>query len=202
MNLNNYYLHAIKDNKFYPSKDAIKKLESILEKNNILSRRLQNYKSNYLSFNGLDYISLCDPSKPREGYSAFNYFIKTSLSLVISKDIDVVNPEKIDIVINKPKDLQKYTNSNIRYTNFKDEVQVENNIQLSNIVAITIPLSNIINPFKSKKSNKKTIIKELNILKELLIKHNFNKPIYDIETLSILDNENNIDKIIIKKKTS
>lgn len=128
MNLNNYYLHAIKDNKFYPSKDAIKKLESILEKNNILSRRLQNYKSNYLSFNGLDYISLCDPSKPREGYSAFNYFIKTSLSLVISKDINIINPKIINVELNKP--------------------------------------------------------------------------IYDIETLSILDNENSIDKLIMKKKTS
>lgn len=202
MNLNNYYLHAIKDNKFYPSKDAIKKLESILEKNNILSRRLQNYKSNYLSFNGLDYISLCDPSKPREGYSAFNYFIKTSLSLVISKDINIINPKIINVELNKPKDLEKYTNSNIRYTNFEDEVQVENNIPLSNIAAITIPLSNRISPLKSKKSNRKTIIKELNKLKELLIKYNFNKPIYDIETLSILDNENSIDKLIMKKKTS
>lgn len=200
MNLNDYYLHALRDNQFYPSKNALDKLESILEKKNILSRRLLNYNPNYISFNGLDYISLCDPSKPRNGYSAYNYFIKNSLSLAISRNIDVIQPKMTYKTIKTPKDMEQYYGD--RYTNFPDEVQVKDNIPISNIVAITIPLLNIISKFKTKERNKKTIIKELNKIKELLIKYNHVIPIYDIDTLINIDNEENIIKILNKKKTS
>lgn len=198
MDLSNYYLHSIRDSEKYPSRLARKTFEKILKNDNILSRRLLEYKSDYVLFNGLDYISLCDPAKSTTGESAYNEYAVHFLTLVLSKNINVINTEKLDIPDVNIKDEKLYINSKTRYSNFKDEVQAKDSISTSNIVALTIPISNMISRIFTNSTNAKFILKELEILKKILLKYKLNTPIYDIETLTNIDSEENIEKAVLK----
>jgi len=201
------YLHAINAyyELYYP-KLNIKKLESILKDNAILSRRMQGITSS-TGFNGIDYISLCDYQKRNicpinaPYYTSYNAYIRESLSLVFPKDkLSVITPFVINII---PKNKKGYIhmahlgkNENIRYSDLYDEVQVKDLISLNLMCGLTIPIKKLNNPLFNLEKNTKKISKHINDIRNLLLIYNHLVPIYDIDTMTELTNEDNIKKLI------
>ena len=224
MDLNSYYLHAFdcqNDNPF-DGKHSLDILEKILESGGLKSRRLRgDIDTSIGGWNGLDYISLCDyrrkDNKPYnndsflKGYNAYETYIKQSLSFVITKSkVNAIKPKLYSPIIfdwesqfimrnlgNSPKE---------RYSDLVDEVHVKDEISLDRIRAVTMPIKYMISEhkplFPAKKINKlspytkEDIYLYIKELKKLFKKYNVAYQIYDLETLTLLNNEADITKVI------
>lgn len=203
----NIYMHAINSlySRYHP-KETNKILEWILKSNALLSLRKRKIKESY-GFNGPDYISLCDYEKRNlchkedRSYTAYNGYIRRSLSLIFPKDkLTVVTPEVIDICTKNNRGISNMIllghSTDTRYSDMYDEVQVKDKVPLSLMTGITVPLEKMYRPLYSEQKTIEYVIKELEILKQLLLAYNYDIPIYDIDTFEELDNKENIKKLV------
>lgn len=207
--MDNIYLHAIYafQNK-YNQNETLRVLKNILKSDAILSRRLQRYRDPY-GFNGLDYISLCDYDRRNmhherfPNYTAFKTYVTESLSIVFPKDkITVIKPQMVDFIGAEHKNLKTMEelglSPNKRYSDLYDEVQVKDSVPLSLMSSITMPLQKMSKTFYSERIITYLVQKEIEQIKELLIKYNHEVPIYDIDTFIPLEDTRNV-KTLVKK---
>lgn len=212
--MENIYLHAINANsRSYLSIQTQKILNSILSDDAILSLRLQKKFEYSYSFSGIDYISLCDYDKRKLAhkedrlYNSFNSYIRHSLSIVLKKEnIEAINPVVIPISTKNGKGyinmqrLGNFNNTNIRYTDMPDEVQVKNCVSLKEMTAITLPTHLLIHKFCRDTTNINEVEYEVDILSELLKHYGYNIPIYDIDTFKNLRDHDSVVEICEKVK--
>lgn len=211
MNLNEVYLHGIcicDNNDFTNTFDI---LEKILKSGSLLSLSLQEkYDHDKIGYNGLNYISICDPTKINEvynkkkiciNYNAFSYHIKRSLTLALSKEnIETVKPillepnfmrrksdKEIIYLINKP---------NRKFSDYPDELMVKNRISLNNLKFITIPVSYFMSNAKKEENKKDIIIDLLRKTKTLLKNYDRIVPLYDLDTMINLDDNIKLKELI------
>ena len=215
MTLDNYYLHGIdtygKNNPF-DTELTLKKLEKIVSSGYISSRaKLGDNKSG--GWNGIHYISLCDYSKRNNkpynnderfiNYTSYEDYIKESLSLLIpKKNTKIVVPELVE-----PIEYERLGEMFIlgnhptkRFSDYPDEVQVKNKINLKRIEGITIPINRLIDEKCDYVYSNEQILKFLNEIKQILITHKLERPIYDLITQVELNNENDLNKVYTKLK--
>lgn len=205
--MDNIYLHAISAfYKRYRHEDTIRKLKYILESDAILSRRLQMNNDPY-GFNGIDYISLCDYEKRNlhhEGmpdYTAYYSYIRKSLSLMFPKDkIEVIKPQIVDFIglsqLGQERMLKLGLSTKKRYSDLYDEVQVKDIVPLTSLNGVTMPLDKMINGFIPENIAATTVRRELEQIKELLIKYNHEVPMYDIDSFISLDDDQNVKTLV------
>lgn len=216
INLDNYYLHGI-NVVFEPKKDIEKTLmifEKILQKQYVLSRRLQNdLNTKKGGWNGLDYISLCDyqnrNASPYEnnpfyiGYTAYKSFICNSLTLIFEKKgLTVVKPELVAPSIFSWDTLEEMrilgNHPTKRYSDLPDEVQIKDKISLENLKGIIIPLTSMSHNQYTAERYDDLVINFFSELKKILINYNQNISIYDLNTKDVLQTEDDV-KLILKK---
>ena len=200
-------LHAI--NAFhdtYNSKETLCILRSILIDKALLSARLQKRDDTY-GFNGPEYISLCDYEKRKlhhkghPWYTAYDGYIKESLSLMFPKEkLALIYPKIIGICNKRREGIQLMTmlgeSEDGRYSDMYDEVQVKDKIPIALMTGITLPLQKMRKPFQSEQKNIDMILEEIEKISELLIKYGYDVPIYDINTLSPLKKEENVKTLV------
>ena len=205
--MENKYLHAIYAfNKRYNSEETKRILEYILSSDALLSRRLQRIRDTY-GFNGLDYISLCDydkrnichPGLPE--YTAFNSYIRESLSLMFPKEsIKTITPEVVDYIGLSDEEEEKMyqlgLSKNKRYSDFYDEVQVKNKIALSLMSGITFPIKKMTRSSFPERFAIYIVQKQIEEVIELLIKYGYEVPTYDVDTFLPLEDEQNVKELV------
>ena len=200
------YMHAI-NNAFFDSQ--IRTLFKIARDGAVLSLRRQG-KTESGSFSGLDYISLCDYEKRNLSpecnryYNAYYNYIRNGISLAFDKDkLDVIVPEYRRLKepsIYKAAEMKKLGDSDKRYTDFLDEVQVKDIITLDKLSYVTFPVNKYLGELVlTRKITKlkllKEKVKEINLI---LNYFGFDSDIYDIDTRIKMDEEG-INKLIYRK---
>lgn len=205
--MDNIYLHAIYAfYKRYRHEDTIKKLKYILESDAILSRRLQMNNDPY-GFNGIDYISLCDYEKRNlhhkgmPDYTAYYSYIRESLSLMFPKDkIEVIKPKMVDFIGLSKSGLDRMLELGLskeqRYSDLYDEVQVKDIVPLTSLNGVTMPLDKMVKGFIPENIATSMVQRELEQIKELLIKYNHEVPMYDIDSFISLDDDQNVKTLV------
>lgn len=188
--------------------EEIKKLELVLKTGLILSKAAQlqvKYNDygfdrhyNKYGFNGYNYVSLCDGIYGKdEEISAYNLFIKNSISLIIDNSVpNIIYPNIL------PKKASFYTveqlksfsndNNKVRHTDLIDEVQVKDYVELKYLVGIGFPIEYLL----SKARNPIYIAEFYLYMKELLKNYNHNCKIYDIDKKIDITEETVLKKII------
>jgi hypothetical protein len=182
---------------------------NIVRDGKIKSLRKQG-KKDTCTYAGLDYISLCDyelrdvtPSYD-EYYNAYNSYIKNGISFAFPKDkLDVIVPHYLDPYSEAMKTMGlvwDISNSDKRYSDFFDEVQVKDEISLDKALYLTFPtrhffLSNALFTKNTKSYSLEKKIYEINLILDYF---NYSRDIYDIDTQIKLDEEG-IKKLIYKK---
>lgn len=201
------YLHAIYYlfNRYNPD-ITYERLKNILKSDAILSRRMQCiYEAN--GFNGLDYISICDYEKRNiihpdvPDYTAYNLFIRESLSIIFPKGkFEVITPKilKLDEELDKKTydETSLGTSSKERYSDIYDEVQAQDKIPLNLMSGITFPLHKMNSLFVGQEITTHMVIHELKRIKKLLLKYGYDVPFYDIDTKIPLDDEERVKKLV------
>jgi len=201
-------LHAINTHNNYNLKLSNQKLTNILRSNALLSRKLQGINDSK-GFNGIDYISLCDYQKRNihpinhQKYTSFEAYIRDSISLIFPKDkLEIITPTIIDIITTSKQGYRDMAylgmSSDKRYSDLFDEVQVKNKISLDLMCGITFPFHKVNNSLFGINQNTRTIIKQLSKIKRLLVEYNHDVPIYDIDTMHEIRNEEDIRKLVKK----
>lgn len=215
MDLNDVYLHGISicDNSDFT--DTLLILEKILKSDNLFSLALQDkYDETRIGYNGLHYISLCDYTKINNVYNkkkkcinfnAFNFYIKRSLSLALTKEkIEVEKP-----ILLSPNFMSRKSEKEMlylinhpyrRFSDYPDEVLAKNIISLNNLEFLTIPIEHFINNNKNYDYNCDLVIDLLREVRNLLKKYKYEKPIYDLETLINLDDNLKVKQLLKKDK--
>lgn len=143
------FYHGIKE--WYDPYTSILKMLEIIESGGLKSRRLQS-KPSSLGFNGNDYISVCERKNDEEygkyPNNAFYNYIVFRFCFIISPSIEALPVQYID--------CQKYSSfaeanvymrgyPNVRFSDMFDEWQVKDEILLSDIVGIGLPVHKILN---------------------------------------------------------
>ena len=205
----NICLHAINSyNDIYTINLNNNKLKYILKDHALLSRRMLGLTDS-IGFNGIDYISLCDYEKRNihpinhPKYTSYEAYIRETLSLIFPKDkLEIVTPTIIDVITTTKQGYRDMAylgmSQDKRYSDLYDEVQVKNKISLDLMCGITIPFHKINNSIFGINQNTKTITKHLTKIKKLLIEYNHDVPIYDIDTMHEIKNEEDIKKLVKK----
>ncbi len=178
-----FYAHTIERNNFHFQDISI--LYDIFNSGYIYSRRnLQKITSDPEKtseetslFNGLDYISLCDLTKNHNGKSAYNSYTRGGLSLLIDHSIEVITPTLLDMRLYDYDSIKKLDLINNRYTDFKDEVQVKDQISLDYLRGMCLPLSGFF-----VNHDKKYLERYLGSIYELLEDYGYRIPIYNLDT--------------------
>lgn len=178
-----FFAHTIERNDFHIHDISI--LEDIFSSGYIYSRRnllkITNDPAKTSEetslFNGLDYISLCDLSKNHNGKSSYNTYIRAGLSLLIDHSIEVITPTLLDMRFYDYETVKKLDLINNRYTDFKDEVQVRDQISLDYLRGMCLPLSGFyVN------HDKAYLERYLGGVIELLEDYGYEVPIYNLDT--------------------
>lgn len=192
--LNNFYLHAISFDFNELNKEDLILLNDILKSGYLYSREKLNIESEFVGFNGLKYISLCDYSKRKEkalhdspifkDYNSYNACIRDSLSLILKKgNYKIIKPELTYPHVFSAQDAYEVNYlgrlEDERYTDMPDEVQVKDQLSLENLVGISLPISyNLTNGL-----NIRELRKYLCLLREVLKENNREGlPVYDLDT--------------------
>lgn len=146
------FYHGIKD--WYDPYTSILKILEIIESGGLKSRRLQN-KTSSLGFNGNDYISVCERKKDEEygkySNNAFYNYIVFRFCFIISHSIEALPIQYIDCQkFASFAEAKEYMRSypNVRFSDMFDEWQVKDEISLSDIVGIGLPVHKILNYIK------------------------------------------------------
>jgi hypothetical protein len=184
----NYYAHTI--TRFYRYDINISKLEQILASGYLLSRRKLGLEDEYVAFNGMDYISLCDLSVLHNDYSAYNIYTRNGLSLLFDKSISVIKPiiieERIKSILEFSSKMNEIGRGKIRYSDLHDEVQVKDELSLCYLRGVSVSLDKIVELHDIEYAKK-----YLESIKRKLIEYNYDIPIYDIDC----EEEVNIKKL-------
>ena len=61
---------------------------------------------------------------------------------------------------------------------------------------ITLPIDKMMHPYMNERANTIIILKEIERIIKLLDKYNYSVPIYDIDTFTRIDNEENVKHLI------
>ena len=194
--MESFYYHGITDNQ-------LECLESILKEKSILSRSMMDEKKNlishhdYIGYNGKDYISICKKYYNNELSDCYEEYIRNNISLVMIDIPNVIDTKLINInseIGDYQEYFNKFHNLETRYSDLTGESQVYKKIPLNYVVAISYPLTMLINDVKNsymekKEKNKfyRKIVFDYYILKQLLKEYNFNVPIIDLETNDLVD---------------
>ena len=205
----NMYLHAIYAfYQRYNSEVTKQKLKFILMSNAILSLRLQKGRgAEAYGFNGLDYISLCDYAKRNQchegipNYTSFNSYIRESLSLIFpAEKLDVIETQIVEMSEHEvhPKMKELGLSTERRYSDFYDEVQVKDRIPLSLMSGVTFPVKKMTRPSFPEKYIILIVQKQIEEIKNLLIKYNHEVPMYDVDTFAPLEDEYNVKQLVRK----
>lgn len=167
MNLEkNYFFHGIKD-----SDHPENALEDVYHAGGLLSlakmstELRKKYTPKYIGFNGMDYISVCT-KYGRCGLSeCFLDYILESISFVISDRIHAVKTIYIPCS-NSQSNAQDYYNlynqGISRYSDLDGEYQVKGAISLTEIEAISFPITSLIRDLQGEETE--FIDKEINKL--------------------------------------
>lgn len=210
------YLHTINNgmSDFYKSRKQLDTLDSILKSGKVLSRRLQGYPENsYTNFSGMDYISLTDYekrficNKERERYNSFYAYVRNGLSITFPHEsLDVIEPTIIGICSKDARGYRKMYALGLceeeRYTDLPDEVQVKDRVSLDKMSGITFPVESYLDTvfFRRKKVKLELIKQEINIIKELLDKYNYNDiNLYNIDDLQEINDDYLEERIMLTK---
>lgn len=214
--LKNFYLHAVYGNDGEPfnREKSIQNLERILQSGYILSRRkMKDTDKSKGGWNGLDYISICDYSKkdapPFEnkkfyrGYTAYNMYISTSIALILKKQgIRAIIPTLMPPAVFDYESLQEMrylgNHPTQRFSDLPDEVQVKNQITLSKMVGLTLPIHYMTKEIKEKTYTSEEILNVLRDVQELLRDYHREDPIYDLETQIELKGKEEIEYVLRK----
>ena len=224
MKLDSYYLHAIDSQNGNPfnGEHSLEVLEEILTSGELKSKRERGITDDsYGGWNGLDYISLCDyrrrNNKPYEndkfliGYNAFETYIKQSLSFILTKNkITAIKPQLVAPIIfdwDSHYTMYKLGNSTKgRFSDLPDEVHVKDRISFGRIKGMTIPVEYMITEhipeykFKDYKYippyTLEELINYLKTLKDILNNFNISNKLYDLESQTLLNTEDDVIKVV------
>ena len=153
--------------------------DKIIESGAILSKRKQMEQKNSpikiierkVSYNGVDYISLSKNIPELTFYeSSFKFYTWNLFSLVLEN----ITPIKT-IYTNKDINPKILINSPKRYSRWKDEFQVKDEISLSHAIAIKLPKKDA--PYTDELENQKN----LDLLLDIMKNHDFFLPFIDLE---------------------
>ena len=208
------YLHTINNGcrSIYTSKKQLEVFKQILESGELRSLRLQG-KEMHPTFSGLDYISLSDYekrdicNKEQAGYNTFNGYARDGISFAFPhENLDVIEPEIIGICSKSIRDFELMTKLGLseegRYSDLPDEVQVKDRVSLDKMSGITFPVESYLDTvfFRRKKVKLELIKQEINIIKELLDKYNYNDiNLYNIDDLQEINDDYLEERIMLTK---
>ncbi len=159
--MSKYFYHGTQGRYF-----GMKRALEILQTGGIKCKRLQN-SDNFvgLGYNGLEYVSVCKKESESDYYknkmNAFYNFVQSSFCFVISDDVEA---QKTEIPNFAPNHELLENKESIRYSDLFDEWQVREQIPLSSIIGIGIPISEIKTLYQMKPD-----LGELKDLKSILL---------------------------------
>lgn len=178
------FYHGIKD--YYDPNESVLKLLEIIESGGLKSRRLQG-KTSTSGFNGDDYISVCERKSDVEyrkySNNAFFNFIQFRFCFIISPSVSVIPIRYIDCEkFTSFKEVTEYMECypNLRFSDMFDEWQVKDEIPLSYVVGIGLPVHKILGYIKY--GEEKEIFKN-NLNKLYMIAKDLNWIIVNTDTL-------------------
>lgn len=140
----NYYAHTISKFDNYMLSD-FEILENILKSGYLLSRRNLGLSEKDALFNGMDYLSLTDLEKSDGNHSSFEMYTKKGLSLLFSKNINVIIPKHIHLNsrdINIGKQMHTFGKKG-RFSDLCDEVQVKDKLSLEYLQGLCLSMERI-----------------------------------------------------------
>ncbi len=224
MKLSSYYLHAIdcQNDNLFDGDRSLNTLKTILDSGELKSKRLRGITDkSYGGWNGLDYISLCDyrrkDNRPYDndkflkGYTSYEIYIKKSLSFILKKNkICAIKPKLVEPIIfdwDSHYIMYELGNSKFgRFSDLLDEVQVKDRISFDRIKGMTVPIEFMITEYKPflKSDNDKImspytideLIKYLNEIKKMLKFYKISNELYDLETQTLLNNDDDIIEVV------
>lgn len=166
----------------------------VLNKTNSNNRKLNGYNgSEYISLT--DYIIRCNTS--RSTYCAFNLFARTGPSILLDKSrVKYIKPIIIKPFENFSKNVHALGESDKRYTDLVDEVQVKDRIPLVYMQGIAISTKDIYDRIRisyDKRESLDRLICFIAKINALLLKYKYNPYIVDLFTLEEL---NDVDKVL------
>ncbi len=143
--MSKYYYHATSDLSLF--RDILK--DQAIKSPRLLGKTIE-HDLGYLSFNGLDYISLCnklDHYDDNYGDSSFEQFILDSFCFIISGEINVVKPTIIDWAnfyeyIAIKEEIYKNIDLGLHVSFYADEYRVKDKVTIDKILGIGIPVNN------------------------------------------------------------
>ena len=209
---NKIYLHGIStQSSSFDFEKSLEKLREILRSEFLLSRRNLGLSEAQAGFNGLDYISLCDYEKrtlengSRDMYNAYYAYIYNNLALAFPKNrFDVITPKYIDHALAGSKFghyvMKKCSNSKKRYSDYPDEVQVRDKIDLDFLCGITYPALTHYSHLRKSLSREKTIelmLEEIEALTQLIYDYDYgNIYVYEPNSLSLIDDNMSLRRVL------
>lgn len=207
------YLHGICANEIntYDSYNTLRILKKILRSRHLLSLRLQKQFIGY-GFNGIDYISLCDYEKRNCAYqedslyNSYYSYIRHSLSFAFPKNsLEVIEPIILDEkCVSSKKGYIKMadlgSSKKERYSDYRDEVQVKDRIDISKTCGLTFPTWSFKGKGLSLNYEIDRILYELDMINQMIDSYNYTFPIYDIDTLERLDSSSSIRRVLEYKE--
>lgn len=209
---NKIYLHGIStQSSSFDFEKSLEKLREILRSEFLLSRRNLGLSEAQAGFNGLDYISLCDYEKrtlengSRDMYNAYYAYIYNNLALAFPKNrFDVITPKYIDHALAGSKFgnyvMKKCGKSKKRYSDYPDEVQVRDKIDLDFLCGITYPALTHYSHLRKSLSREKTIelmLEEIEALTQLIYDYDYgNIYVYEPNSLSLIDDNMSLRRVL------
>lgn len=154
--MSKYYYHGVKGSCF-----GVENALKILKTGGIKCKRLLHMEC--CGYNGLDYVSICKKEQEKKyitnTVNGFYGFVQNSFCFIISDSIEAIKTEM-------PNSSLDYDEEPVfkRYSDMFDEWQVREQIPLSAIVGIGIPVIELETLFELYPSS----LKELQDLKEIL----------------------------------
>lgn len=167
-------------------------------------------------FAGFDYISFYDNllryAKPYEnnkfyrGYKSYSSYVANSLSLGFKRDdIEIIKPTLIAPVVFDWDSMEMMRilgkSDTCRYSDMPDEIQVKDKVSLKNLVCLTLPVHLMVQNKKGIIYDSSDIYDCVNYIKNLLMKYDYEVPVYDLYSRTKLDSEEKINKVFKKYKS-
>ncbi len=145
--MSKYYYHGMGE--AFCHCNSLERVLSIFKKGGIKCKRLLNLPNIYESTcNGMDYVSICKKLSKEEyeelcAYEhAFPLYVENCFCLIVTDEIDVIEPIRIPLIDWNNHEVAKMRakNRESRFTDMCDEWQVEEEVPLSAIIGVGIPL--------------------------------------------------------------
>lgn len=142
--MSRYFYHGLGLPYFFPSN--ITTVLEVFKTGGIKSKRLLGRKKKF-GYNGLDYVSVCKKYSKEEydcayGSTGFYKYVQDCFCFIISDEIPAIKTETLPKcywyfmdIVEKMKE-----NPNVRYSDMFDEWQVKDQISISSIIGVGIPL--------------------------------------------------------------